>query len=389
MPPYRASLGGAFGGGVQRGGERPPLDVGQIIDALTNGASSLIHGAYVRKQATEQRRIAEEQRQLENTRYTEKSTRDEEHWQAEHQLKTQQEEREALTAGVTPSREGGTTVAIAPPATPAPVPTRSIKDAMTAGMTAPAAPTSSLERPVTPGSMGTIPQLAVGEAPPVAATYDPTKSATYARQKQLSDDRIAAHTSDLKYLRETGLLIQSKRNEGRPGANGAISKEMTGNVKQQTAQRMAEGLIGQTNGDVDRAEALLATPEGAEHRKIGITRAHLLYAASKLMRSREEAALKLVGSNFSPTEAAATVDSTVTAVRGAPKPRALEKPAAAAPVAAPKGGASITSTTKPLPPLGRITEQEMDGAHDAGVKDDDVAGLKAWVRAHRAKKGQK
>lgn len=51
MPPYRARLGGAFGGGTQRQ-ERPQIDIASIIDAIGRGATTSIQNAYLRKRQT-------------------------------------------------------------------------------------------------------------------------------------------------------------------------------------------------------------------------------------------------------------------------------------------------------------------------------------------------
>lgn len=52
MPPYRANLGGEFGGGVSpRVGTGGGVDLSGLIEAATGGAASLIHGAYLRKVA--------------------------------------------------------------------------------------------------------------------------------------------------------------------------------------------------------------------------------------------------------------------------------------------------------------------------------------------------
>jgi len=47
MPPYRANLGGVFGSGLYDR-NRPTNGAAEIIDAATQGASTLIHGAYQR-----------------------------------------------------------------------------------------------------------------------------------------------------------------------------------------------------------------------------------------------------------------------------------------------------------------------------------------------------
>ena len=54
MPPYRASLGGAFGGGATRTAPAPTIDVASIIDSIVGAKASLVQQAILRKHAANQ-----------------------------------------------------------------------------------------------------------------------------------------------------------------------------------------------------------------------------------------------------------------------------------------------------------------------------------------------
>lgn len=67
MPPYTARTGGVFGSGLYPD-SRPKIDVGGGIDAAARGATSIIQNAYERRLANEQRQIQAEERARQHTR---------------------------------------------------------------------------------------------------------------------------------------------------------------------------------------------------------------------------------------------------------------------------------------------------------------------------------
>lgn len=121
MAVPRANLPGPFNSGVVSEPMRP-IDIAGAIAALTGGASSLIHNAYLRKVGEQNRRAAEAQRAFENARQvaadTRQATIDKEtraDKDRDHALKVEEQRQKALQAGITPATTvvpaGETTVA--------------------------------------------------------------------------------------------------------------------------------------------------------------------------------------------------------------------------------------------------------------------------------------
>ena len=182
---YRASIGGAFGGGAGSPAVHP-IDIGGAIDSLTNGASTLIQNAYVRKQAASQMAMRQQQQDMERQRYEQTNAREAQHYADEKEAKAaavdRQKQNDALThefrmgqlrtQGLTP---GSTTISRQPDAPAPAVQAPPIAQAFSQGNLsagAPPAPTP-LTTPVQEGSFGTVPHLNVTTTP---ETFDPSQS---------------------------------------------------------------------------------------------------------------------------------------------------------------------------------------------------------------------
>jgi len=104
--PYRAQLGGVFGSGLYPG--QPVQDnVGNAIDAVTRGATTLIQSAYARKQAERQQAIqdAERARQdREEQRKVEQDTFNRDMANRKDARETEAQSRADAAAGYTPTR---------------------------------------------------------------------------------------------------------------------------------------------------------------------------------------------------------------------------------------------------------------------------------------------
>lgn len=108
--PYRATIGGAFGGGAGSPASHP-IDIGGALDSLTQGASTLIQNAYARKAASatlalnqqkadqEASRYAEQNR-INEQRYNETNVRDTARYAAEGRQKRYDAGLKALGEGV-------------------------------------------------------------------------------------------------------------------------------------------------------------------------------------------------------------------------------------------------------------------------------------------------
>lgn len=86
--PYRANLGGQFGGGAGAPASHP-IDIGGAIDAFTNGASTLIQNAYVRKQGAAKLALEQQQRDTDTYRYHEQNRINEQRYQDQNTRETQ------------------------------------------------------------------------------------------------------------------------------------------------------------------------------------------------------------------------------------------------------------------------------------------------------------
>jgi hypothetical protein len=115
MAPYRANMGGIFSSGLYP--KQPPAgNAGDIIDAVTRGASTLIESAYARK--LKEREQAREDAQLALAQRTADRADSHDAWERsratiEDERKNRQEERADFESGYTPKKT--TTKAVVEP----------------------------------------------------------------------------------------------------------------------------------------------------------------------------------------------------------------------------------------------------------------------------------
>lgn len=99
MPPPRTPLGGPFGGGTPPR-QPPTTDVAGLIDVFTNGASSLLQGAFARKMALRNREHADAlERQRREDMQAQRQVEAEQR-QAQAQERTYQHQRDTERAAI-------------------------------------------------------------------------------------------------------------------------------------------------------------------------------------------------------------------------------------------------------------------------------------------------
>lgn len=103
--PYRAQMGGVFGSGLYPGQQQN--NAGEVIDAVTRGATTLIQGAYARAQKDREQKLQDAEiarRDREEQRGVEKDTFDRGMAVRKEARDVETQSRANATAGYTPSR---------------------------------------------------------------------------------------------------------------------------------------------------------------------------------------------------------------------------------------------------------------------------------------------
>jgi hypothetical protein len=396
--PYQAQPQSLFG---SVGGPRPPttqIDIPGAIEALSSGATSLIHQTMLRRQAQnqmtlEQQREAREASAQQNElafRQKEATDRGVERNQ-DFQLRQQAERHRFLENGGIPEKtdvqpvEGTAPINTLQPL-PTPQPATAVQRAMSQN-----APGALPGVQVTPSAVPAAgPSTAAVYRPESVTTpesYDPTKSAAYIRsvetarargivQEEIngnniaSRERIAANRdATLTKMREMSTqsakeLVQLRAKLGT--AKGAVAKQMTGNMLETSMEKAAQGLIAQTNGSYDDAEAFLNnTVEGKALRDAGLKPQHLLYARAQYVNGATNQAVRLQSgaAGLAPTKAVDAVRMTRNLVGGG------------------AGGNTSTSPARAT----NFTDDELKAAMRAGNTTD--ASMTAWIMAQRKKQG--
>lgn len=404
MPPYRASVGGQYGSGIYPD-SRPRIDVGQLIDAATGGATSLIHATMLRTQnqrelarQAEQDKLARDQITYQRSRdQKEDARRDEEasERRAEATARRRKEDRDFIIAGGVPEHTetqavpGQTTMPAIEPVSP-------IKRAMTGGFQS-QVPNTALGQPDGIPGVQITPSDAPGSVAPVArpatvTSYhnesvdvpehlDPTKSSAYARaveveklrgegwmsrdearakaQTELQEKRLVAQQKMREYSSQAATALAKWKQE-HPVPKSAIARQMTGNAGSALAEKVADGLLVQADGNLqDAVDHLEGTDEGRALAAQGVTKAHLLAAYGKSKRADVTGALRLQAgsSGLSPDKAVDAVSKTK--VRLAP-PKSSD---AGVPTA-------VASTKAKQPPP--ETQEEYDFLIGRGMNDADI-----------------
>lgn len=362
MPRYAAQRQSLYGNVGMAPPNRPMVDIGGAIQELGQTAGSLIHAHYLREAAKRQQEH-EYARQAQEDAYRRQDREDRAQERQDTQSYRNRElQLKALQSGVTLGTEGGATVDEQAPTPTLDAPTPSLRGAMVQGMSGPqgaAAPTSPLTQPVTAGSLGTIPNVSVGEEAPTPASYDPTHDMTLQRQLAVVDERAAKQMPIRAAISASNLAIAKVRaggtvqaaqiranaaGRGGSGGNGGLHGEMTANAREQRFEKVdAPGILASAGWDIDAANnALDNTAEGQELKAKGFTARHLAAAWTKHQEALAAAGVKLSPSN--PGKGVGRVLGARASVDSAAKAGAAAKTGASA--AAPK--VKLSSAQKAL-----------------------------------------
>src|SRR5215212_2434579 len=104
MPRYTARTGGVFGSGLYQD-SRPQIDVGGAIDSVTRGATSLIQNAYERRLADQQRQIQADERTRQHSREDVLDQRAAD----DHRMRVDEHDANMAASGYTPAHKETTT----------------------------------------------------------------------------------------------------------------------------------------------------------------------------------------------------------------------------------------------------------------------------------------
>lgn len=372
--PYTSNPGGLFNSGVYPD-TRPRIDVGSILDALGQGAGSIIHAAMVRKSMENEQGFRRAQLGLEQQREQREAAMADQ----DFQFRKEQERHRFIENGGIP---GGTSLQNEPtgqaPITPLTVqslPSSPIRQAMTGGAGAP--PTSAAALPITTtpsASDTTITSAPATINTPTAVTtpdtYDPTRSAAYirardvaelhnsglltrdeARQQFLADQqsaRLAAQQAGRAYAAQAAKgLYDYKR--AHPMPKSATARAMTAGQEHAMHVTLAQGFIQAHGGDLNAAlDTFRNSDEGKQLAAQGLTENDLLEGSTKVKPDqsadkRTNQILGLVKAGQAPTVEAA--DSTVTAARKLATPKTAGKATTTAPTGTTKGGTALPPLT--------------------------------------------
>jgi hypothetical protein len=437
--PYRAGPGSGMFSSYAFPDTRPKIDVGGVIDAFTGGASSLIHGAYIRQrqkmldqQARDQIAYQHQRDQIADTRY-EQARQDRIGQQdREFGLKAESERHRFIEAGGIPA---STTVDTTPNTTDISsgfkpnLPTSlqpnapagagggigtdqsPIARAMTAGVPTSVAPTAAPTAAEVPSRATTTPE-----------SFDPTRSAAYERGvavQQIRNDgyvtrdearqefqtaqqqaRLDAQQRGREYMAGQA-LTRLKASLAARGATGKGGTAMTGGQAELARQRAATGLLDQMGGSYDAAVSALNGPDGEQFRNLGVEPRHLMYAHSQYVSTATTRALRLQSglTGMTPEQSKAAIDSTRKLVGGSqppaasgptsPPPSTSNAPTAPVPKRLARPGTPAAPTDKGTAPGSSssgddFTDDEVKAAYTAGMRTDK--DITAWIIQRRRKK---
>jgi hypothetical protein len=399
--PYTAQSQSLFGAPGAPTPPRNPIDVAGAVDALTSGATSLIHGAMLRRNTENE--IAYRNNELALQKQREQRETDAQ--QAQLAQQALGERHRFIEAGGIPAHTSTTPVAgTAPiaalnplqPTPTAPQPSR-IGSAMTSGLPSVGAmpgvqvtPASAPETGAPAASTATVYHPENTETP---ESYDPARGASYARgmmmqqlrnegwttrdaargevQNELLEKRLKAQQDGREFMaqKKEGLVkLKAALDQAKTGT----ARAMSGNQMEKSRQQAAEGLLDKVGGSYDEAKNLLDnTEQGQALRKLGVEERHLMYAHSKLTTASTGQAVRLQTGpdGKKPTEAVRAIEDTRRLVGGGSR-------------------AGAGNSGGPTAPGGDdFTDDEIADAMKAGkTKPDD---LRSYVTQQRSKKAPK
>jgi hypothetical protein len=396
MPPYTAQSQSLFGAPGAPTPPRNPVDVAGAVDALTSGATSLIHGAMLRRNTENE--IAYRNNELALQKQREQRETDAQ--QAQLAQQALGERHRFIEAGGIPAHTSTTPVAgTAPiaalnplqPTPTAPQPSR-IGSAMTSGLPSVGAmpgvqvtPASAPETGAPAASTATVYHPENTETP---ESFDPARGASYSRgmmmqqlrnegwtnrteakaeadaeKSQDHDTRVAAMRTTAQASAEKIARIRAAAATSKTG----VSKAMTGNKIAEGQISGAEDLISSAGGSYDEAVKMLnSTEQGKMLRDQGVNEYHLSQAHSKWLKEGTKQAIGLQrgADGLKPTAAVGALTTTRQLVGGGSKARGTTH----------SGGDDFT-------------DDEIADAMKAGkTKPDD---LRSYVTQQRSKKAPK
>jgi hypothetical protein len=367
--PYRAAQGGQYGGGVYPD-SRPRIDVGQILDSIGGGATSLIHATMLRKQTENEAALRQGQLALEQQR----ESREAANQSAQLDMQKEAHRQSAIAQGFIPAHQSfdttpntADTSAGLTPTAPQLLPSAT-PPAVAPGATA---PTSAIGRafqyqgaPVGGAAPAASP-AAPSRVTDVPESYDPERNAALIRGRTIQElrnegmlgtanVRADASRDNASTRADAARDVADKRAKSAEIAKNAnvqiaqiraksrdsspIKRMANGNVMNTIAERTAEGLISE-HGGYEGAKAYIDSddPDAVKLRNtpnLPISwHQYLDNAHTKSINQQTKDALKAQsGANgLAPEKAVEAVQKTGRLIRGggtaAPTPGAVAKPA--------------------------------------------------------------
>lgn len=423
MPAYRAQRQSLSTVGGPQAPQGPQIDIPGAIDALTGGATSLIHATMIRKQNERAAQDAQEEKLYRRSR----DKADDERRDRDEAFKREQADREFMLQGGVPARTTmdptATTASVAAPVSP-------IKRAMTPPPASNGLPAPTMIPQGAPEGPATMPlpasTLTETHRP---ATVDPTKSRAYIQATDVAEIRgkvqaenaaerakAAAKLQEdrLKAAAEAAVIAQKGRIEleriRQAGKGSKIRGGMTANQLASTAAATADGLITRFNGDRQAAYEWLNSddPEAKGLRDfqsdlpvswgtyLDNARAKFVQGATRQSLSFQQGPM-----GDTPDKSVKRVNETRRIVAGTPAaPAATPTLPKGAEAMAPMDAASPFRTsparigavpTAPAAPVDTvpdadISDTELDAALAALPDTATDSDVKAWVLAQRKKK---
>ncbi len=425
MPSYTANRPDLFNNVGSYPAQGPQVDIGGAVQALTGGATSLIHATLLRKQAEFERQHQMNQEKIETDRWNQQSAwhqaqvaEEARRWDAENAINRQKTEDAARASGIVrgtpavpavPGEAPGPSATIAPtaaqvtPRTPGQFsdqpPVNPFVKAMTRGSVAgapnvatpglpmasgmkPAAPTpGATTMPTTPGRPGIPGKPATPDA--YDPDYDRNLQRTIAGSTIRAGGMVDAATIRANALRDATHARLSGRLE-------QIGLENKGKVE---AAGVRWGSVGSSNAPAaeamrtKQAEDFLANSEQGQRiaKQYGLSSDHLFLAegrsrgAQSVADKKQADILQRGPRGDTPAGATSRVQQTRTILRPGKKSSAA---AAASSVLTPSTGSPFAKTA----PTDDFTDEELADAHEGLPANSSDAKISEFIMYQRKKK---
>jgi hypothetical protein len=332
--PYTAAPGPGLFGTYSLPDSRPRIDIGSVLGALGQGVGSIVHQHLLMKQAAIENSLRQAQAARDNAmidieRQREARAAEQQAW--ERNFRQMQEQHRFIEAGGIPAQAipGSSEQVPITPVSPSPL------------GRSPGAPTAigNFQPTLTPGSSGlpvAPPQSATVSTPTqtIPESYDPTRSAAYARSTAIADlrnqglytraelqaegaaQRSAAHDQRVAAMRAAANRGAQAIAKMKIDARGATPIKSAALSAQAERGRLAAAsdVINNAGGSLDEATAFLAgnDPAAKTLRDNGVTPYHLMQAHSQYVSQTAKQAMGLQSGalGVEPDSAVMQVDST-------------------------------------------------------------------------------